>query len=231
MLIHHNVLSSLRVYSQNISTAREKIAQIYLQYLHVFPSLVEERTYISVCGRGGCAGGKDGKEQQSHRLHVQLHGDDAVHHLTRSVCSFFHHSPGIVWELRSCHQRSPEMSWSAICSDLHHQISRQDEIFVNAKPEGIKNQRRIRSCPNGWEKFTVRGSSVDWGKFLAEPQAATTLRPRRRLPSQAALRPTPTVSLLSLPGELAYSYFQSNLLFACLLGWKQIKDYLDTTSS
>ena len=148
------------------------------------------------------------------------------------IClQFFHQSQGIVWELRSCHQRSPEMSWSAICSDLHHQISRQDEIFVNAKPEGIKNQRRIRSCPNGWEKFTVRGSSVDWGKFLAEPQAATTLRPRRRLPSQAALRPTPTVSLLSLPGELAYSYFQSNLLFACLLGWKQIKDYLDTTSS
>ena len=32
-------LVGLRVYSQNISTAREKLAQIYLQYLHVFPSL------------------------------------------------------------------------------------------------------------------------------------------------------------------------------------------------
>ena len=32
-------LASLRVYSQNISTARKKIAQVYLQYLHVFPSL------------------------------------------------------------------------------------------------------------------------------------------------------------------------------------------------
>ena len=75
------------------------------------------------------------------------------------------------------------------------------------------NQESQKNMKNGREKFTVRGSSVDWGKFLAEPQAATTLRPRRRLPSQAALRPTPTVSLLSLPGELAYSYFQSNLLF------------------
>ena len=33
------VLADLRVYSQKISTAKEKIAQIYLQYLHVFPSL------------------------------------------------------------------------------------------------------------------------------------------------------------------------------------------------
>ena len=33
------VLADLRVYSQKICTAKEKIAQIYLQYLHVFPSL------------------------------------------------------------------------------------------------------------------------------------------------------------------------------------------------
>ena len=36
----------LRVYSQNICTAREKLAQIYLQYLHVFPSLLESWIYI-----------------------------------------------------------------------------------------------------------------------------------------------------------------------------------------
>ena len=35
--------ASLRVYSQNISTAREKIAQIYLQYLQVFPSLIARK--------------------------------------------------------------------------------------------------------------------------------------------------------------------------------------------
>ena len=33
-------LVGLRVCTQNISTAREKLAQIYLQYLHVFPSLI-----------------------------------------------------------------------------------------------------------------------------------------------------------------------------------------------
>ena len=35
-------LANLYVYRQNISTARQKIAQIYLQYLHAFPSLKEE---------------------------------------------------------------------------------------------------------------------------------------------------------------------------------------------
>ena len=33
------VLADLREYSQKISTAKEKIAQIHLQYRHVFPSL------------------------------------------------------------------------------------------------------------------------------------------------------------------------------------------------
>ena len=33
-------LASLRVHRLKISTAKEKIAQIYLRYLHVFPSLL-----------------------------------------------------------------------------------------------------------------------------------------------------------------------------------------------
>ena len=40
VLIAH-FLASLHTNSQKISTAREKIAQIYLQYLHVFPSLLQ----------------------------------------------------------------------------------------------------------------------------------------------------------------------------------------------
>ena len=35
-------LAGLRLYSQQISTANKKIEQIYLQYLHVFPSLVQK---------------------------------------------------------------------------------------------------------------------------------------------------------------------------------------------
>ena len=76
------------------------------------------------------------------------------------------------------------MSWSAICSDLHHQISRPDEISFNAKPEGIKNQRRIRSCPNGEVHCTrikrglgqILGRTS--GRYDAATQATTSLSGR-----------------------------------------------------
>ena len=84
-----------------------------------FFGFVEERTYISVCGRGGCAGGKDGKEQQSHRLHVQLHGDDAVHHLTSPdlFAVFVHHSPITRHRLRT-EELSPEVTRNVLVSHL-----------------------------------------------------------------------------------------------------------------
>ena len=107
---------------------------------------------------------------------------------------------------------SPEVTRNVLVSHLRFT---SPDILALLQGETRRNQESAKTMKLSQRKSKRSSLYEDraWtgANSWPKPEAATT-RPRRRLPVSGRARPTPPVSLLSLPGELAYSYFQSVLL-------------------